>query len=161
MFYFVNLLLLLPIFIENESLREEIVKLKRRVADLEAENKHAKEEIEALIIINESFGNESDLQSTPAGSTISESNKSESEGELSDGDDGKSSSEIQPTQLSAKRSFDPKDARVSLIQIFTIFNCLRFFSFFYLLCLTFFSFFFVLTICLIFYLCWILNLVYD
>ena len=114
-------------------MHEEIAQLRRRISNLEAENKQAKEEIEALIIINESFGKESDLQSKTAGSTISESNKSESEGELSDGDNDKSSSEIQPSQLSAKRSFDPKDARVSLIQIFTIFNCLRFSVFSYLL----------------------------
>jgi hypothetical protein len=123
-------LFLLPIFIENESLREEIAKLKRRVSELEAENKQAKEEIEALIIINEGFGKELDLQSKTAGSIISESEKSESEGELSDGDDGKSSSEIQPSQLSAKRSFDPKEARVSLLQIFTIFNFVCDFSVF-------------------------------
>ncbi|KAF0357393.1 hypothetical protein F8M41_014552 [Gigaspora margarita] len=42
---------------------------------------------------------------------ISESKKSKSKDELSDGNDGKSSSEIQSSQLSTERSFDPKAAR--------------------------------------------------
>ena len=104
-FYFVNLLFLLSIFIENKSLREEIAKLRRRISNLEAKNKQAKEEIEALIIINEGFGKESDLQSKTAKSTISESDKSESENELSDGDDSKSSSEIKHISTKYKKIF--------------------------------------------------------
>ncbi|KAF0561600.1 hypothetical protein F8M41_022515 [Gigaspora margarita] len=69
---------------ENDSLREEIAQLRRGISDLEAENKQAKEEIEALVIINEGLGKKSDLQSKTAGLPISKSEKSESEGELSD-----------------------------------------------------------------------------
>ncbi|KAF0396049.1 hypothetical protein F8M41_010141 [Gigaspora margarita] len=90
---------------ENDSLRKEIAQLRSRISDLEAENKQAKEEIEALVIINKGLGKESDLQSKTAGSMISKSEKSESEGEIFDDNNGKSSSEIQPSQLSTKRSF--------------------------------------------------------
>ncbi|KAF0424590.1 hypothetical protein F8M41_006482 [Gigaspora margarita] len=99
---------------KNESLHKEIAQLRRRISDLEAENKQAKEEIKALVIINEGIGKKSDLQSKTAGSTILERKKSEREGELSDDNDGKSSSEIQPSQLSTERSFDLKAAWVML-----------------------------------------------
>ncbi|KAF0543792.1 hypothetical protein F8M41_003287 [Gigaspora margarita] len=95
-------------------LREEIVQLRRRISDLEAENKQAKEEIKDLVIINEGLGKESDLQSKTAESMISESKKSESEDKLSGDNDGKSSSEIQPSQLSTERFFDPKAARAEM-----------------------------------------------
>ncbi|KAF0420933.1 hypothetical protein F8M41_006868 [Gigaspora margarita] len=76
---------------KNKSLRKEIAQLRYRISDLEAENKQAKEEIEALITINKGLGKEMDLQFKPI---ILESKKSKSKDELFDDNDSKSSSEI-------------------------------------------------------------------
>ena len=106
---------ILPIFIENESLRDEIAELRRKIFDLKAEYKGAKKKIRTLVIINKELNKESDLQFKTAGSDILESDESEDEGkdkgkEKGSSDDGSSSEQQPPSTTTVVRSFDLKAA---------------------------------------------------